>query len=176
MRLTRRAMTLGLPAASLLGAAPAMARPLPGKAAPDFELHTFDGKTVRLSDLSGQVVVLNFWATWCAPCRIELPLLESYYRKAGKYGLRVFAVATEDSLSPAQLAPLAKALTIPMVRKMSGGDYGALGAVPTNYVIDRKGVLRYAKPGAFDEEAMNALFVPLLRESGPEPGPAQSAT
>ena len=153
-----------------------MARPAPGKAAPDFELHTFDGKTVRLSDLSGQVVVLNFWATWCAPCRVELPLLESYYRKAGKYGLRVFAVATEDSLSPAQLAPLAKALTIPMVRKMSGGDYGALGAVPTTYVIDRKGVLRYAKPGAFDEEAMNSIFGRLLQESGPEPAPAQSAT
>lgn len=165
MTLSRRTFGLALPALGL-ASVPAQGLRI-GAAAPDFALRTFDGRTVTLEDLRGQVVVLNFWATWCAPCKVELPLLERYYRQAGRFGLRIFAVATEDSLSPQQLRPLAKVLTIPMARTLSG-PYKPLGAVPTNYVIDRQGLLRYARAGAFDADDMNRLFGPLLRQTAPE--------
>ena len=54
--------------------------PTVGEPAPNFELTTFDGQKIRLSDLKGHVVVLNFWATWCGPCKRELPLLSAYYK------------------------------------------------------------------------------------------------
>jgi hypothetical protein len=76
----------------------------------------------------------------------------------------VLAVATEDSLKPYQLKPLAKILTIPMVKKFKG-NYGDIKALPTNFVIDRKGVLRYAATGGFTRETMVEILGPLLEES-----------
>jgi cytochrome c biogenesis protein CcmG/thiol:disulfide interchange protein DsbE len=88
-------------------------------------------------------------------------LLDRYYRLQQPAGLRVLAVTTEDSAPLSQLKPLAAALTIPMVRRFKG-DYGPLKGVPTNYVIDRAGILRYAKAGALTLDHLNATLVPLL--------------
>ena len=76
----------------------------------------------------------------------------------------MFAVTTEDSLPLSQLKPLAAALSIPLVRSIQGG-YAPLGGVPTNYVIDRKGILRYAKADAFDLSQLNEILVPLLGDN-----------
>ncbi len=137
--------------------------PVVDQPAPEFRLTTFDGEKLSLADFKGQVVVLNFWATWCGPCKRELPLLEGYYRAQHQAGLRVLAIATEDSLKPYQLRPLAKVLTIPMVKQFKG-DYGDIKALPTNFVIDRKGVLRYAAAGGFTQETMTEILGPLLEE------------
>lgn len=134
-----------------------------GERAPDFELTLIDGSKVRSADLRGQVVVLNFWATWCGPCKAELPLLDNYYRLRKNNGLRVFAVATEDSLPAYKLKPLFAAMTIPSARQIKG-PFAVLGALPTNYIIDRAGIVRYAKTGAFDLDDLNGLLVPMLRE------------
>lgn len=134
-----------------------------GERAPDFELTLIDGSKVRGTDLRGQVVVLNFWATWCGPCKAELPLLDNYYRLRKDNGLRVFAVATEDSLPASRLKPLFAAMAIPSARRIKG-PFAVMGALPTNYVIDRAGIVRYAKTGAFDLDDLNGLLVPLLRE------------
>ncbi|MFW2853561.1 TlpA family protein disulfide reductase [Sphingomonas sp. TX0543] len=134
-----------------------------GERAPDFELTLFTGEKVRLSELRGTVVVINFWATWCVPCRTELPTLDSYYRITQKHGLRVFAVTTEDSVPAYRLKPLFAKLAIPAVRRLKG-PYAVLGGVPTNYVIDRAGVVRYAKAGALDLDTLNAVLIPLLNE------------
>jgi thiol-disulfide isomerase/thioredoxin len=74
-----------------------------GQPAPDFTLTLVDGTKVTRDQLRGQVVILNFWATWCVPCRAELPTLDAYYVQRKDVGLRVFAVTTEDSLQPYQL-------------------------------------------------------------------------
>jgi cytochrome c biogenesis protein CcmG/thiol:disulfide interchange protein DsbE len=140
---------------------------LVGAPAPNFQVTTYDGKKLTLADFKGQVLVINFWATWCGPCKQELPMLDKCYRSRQDVGLRVLAVTTEDSLPPSQLQKLASVLSIPMVRRFKG-DYGPLKAVPTNYVIDRSGVLRYAKAAALTLDDMNEILVPLLRGADPD--------
>ena len=137
-----------------------------GEPAPPFDLTLIDGTKVRSVDLRGHVVVLNFWATWCGPCKAELPLLDSYYRLRRDNGLRVFAVATEDSVPASKLKPLFAAMAIPSARRIKG-QFAVMGALPTNYIIDRAGIVRYAKAGAFDLNDLNSLLVPLLREAAP---------
>ena len=137
-----------------------------GDRAPKFEMMLIDGSKTSSTDLHGQVVILNFWATWCGPCKTELPLLDTYYRLRKDNGLRIFAVATEDSLPVSRLKPLFAAMAIPSARRIKGA-FSVMGALPTNYIIDRAGVVRYAKPGAFDLDDLNGLLVPLLRDPAP---------
>jgi len=134
--------------------------------APDFELTLIGGEKVALADLKGQVVLLNFWATWCVPCRTELPTLDAYYSLQKKNGLRVFAVTTQDSAPLGQLKKLFAVLRMPSAKRIKG-PYGPLTGVPTNFIIDRSGTVRYAKAGALDLDALNRLLVPLLREPVP---------
>jgi cytochrome c biogenesis protein CcmG/thiol:disulfide interchange protein DsbE len=163
----RTAIAIAAACLCLLGSWPARATSLKvGLPAPDFQVETFDGHHMRLSDFKGQVVILNLWATWCAPCRKELPTLDTYYRLRKDAGLVVLAVATEDSVPESFLKPLAKVVAFPMVRRMHG-PYQVMQGVPTNYVIDRNGILRYAKADAFDLDKLNAVLVPLLSEPPP---------
>ncbi len=152
----------------LIGSRAAAHVPTVGEPAPAFTLTLMDGSTVSLSDLKGQVVVLNFWATWCGPCRTELPLLNAYYDIDKAAGLRVFAVEDQDESSVPlyRLKPFLAKLTMPSARRIKG-SYAPLGGFSTNYVIDRAGVVRYAKAAAFDLDALNAVLVPLLKEPAP---------
>jgi cytochrome c biogenesis protein CcmG/thiol:disulfide interchange protein DsbE len=162
-------------AAALLAtlfAAPAVAKsPKVGQLAPDFRVETYDGSELTLADLRGQVVVINLWATWCGPCRTELPLLDTYARVQKKHGFQVIAVTTEGSAPVSKLKPIFKNLEITGARRMRGPYRPIRGGVPTSFVIDRAGVLRFAKLGAFSLDEMNKLLVPLLKEPAPEPAP-----
>ena len=158
----------GMTAVALLWtAAPAAAgRIVVGQPAPDTELTLLDGSKVALSSLRGQVVLLNFWATWCVPCRVELPLLDQYYRRTEKHGLRVFAITTEGSVPAYRMKPLFAALAITPAKRVKG-EYANVRAVPTNYIIDRAGIVRYAAASAFDLDDLNRLLIPLLKEAPP---------
>lgn len=141
-----------------------------GLPAPEFTVTTFDKAKVTLADVRGKVVVLNYWATWCGPCKAEMPMMDAYRRKLGKFGFEIYAITTEDSAPRRYLKELEQLLSFPLASKLRGKGYGLIGgSVPTNYVIDRNGVLRYAKAGAFDEHEFKMLILPLLREPAPEP-------
>jgi thiol-disulfide isomerase/thioredoxin len=138
-----------------------------GEIAPEAELTLIDGTKLNLGAMRGDVVVLNFWATWCVPCRTELPVLDAYYQLQKRHGLRVYAVTTEGSVPLHKLKPLFGQLKIAPAKRIKG-PYGPIdGGVPTNYIIDRSGKLRYAKAGALTLEILNEQLVPLLREDAP---------
>ena len=150
--------------AALLAAGAAMAKdPVVGMPAPDFHATGFAGTKYQLSDFRGQVLLVNIWATWCGPCREELPLLDRYYQLRKDAGLRVIAVTTEDSVPPSKLKPLSAVLAIPLAHYFHG-NYGAVRALPTSYIIDRDGILRYAKAGELMLDDLNQLLTPLLRQ------------
>lgn len=156
-----------LPLALLLAPIPAIADPHVGKPAPNAQFKTVKGEKFDLASLRGKVVVINFWATWCEPCKRELPLLDSYYREVKDYGVVVLAATTEDSVPDIRLRNLFGMMAITPLRGVHG-PYSPLEGVPTNYVIDRAGVLRYAKAGAFTLDSLNAILIPLINTPAPE--------
>jgi peroxiredoxin len=156
---------------ALLLAMPAAARPpKAGEMAPPFTLTLDDGSTVTLDDLRGNVIVLNFWATWCVPCLAELPLLDAVYANNSRFGLSIYPISSADSASLSKQKKALVNMRLPWVKKISG-RYSVMGGLPTNYVIDRSGRIRVARAGAFSLDDLNELIVPLLNEPRP-PAPA----
>jgi peroxiredoxin len=137
-----------------------------GEAAPPFTLLTYDKHKLSLDDLRGKVVVINHWATWCGPCKAEMPMMSGFHHRFKDKGFEIFGVTTEDSVPAGQLKRLSEVLSYPLVRHFSG-NYPILTGVPTSYVIDRKGVVRYAKATAFSERDFVELIIPLLNEPVP---------
>jgi peroxiredoxin len=156
-----------LASAVALSPVPAAAGPTAkvGQAAPDFTLTTFDKRKLKLSDLRGKVVVINHWATWCGPCKSEMPMMSAVHQRLKDQGLEIFGVTTEDSVPDYMLKKLASLLSYPLVTRFKGAGYPILDGVPTSYVIDRRGVVRYAKAGAFEGNDFATLVLPLLREA-----------
>ena len=161
--IVRRSVLAGLSGALL--AQPASAAQLKvGEAAAPYDLTTFKREKISSTDLSGQVVLLNYWATWCAPCRNEMVAFDKYLRPRLDQGFRIFAIAA-DQVPKHWLEKLTPALAYPLVSRLKGKGYGLIrGAVPTNYVIDRKGVVRHAASGSFSLGALERIITPLLEE------------
>jgi peroxiredoxin len=145
-----------------------------GKPAREYTLLTYDKQQVSSADLRGKVVVLNYWATWCAPCKAEMVVFDDYIRRHPGTDLKIYSIATESSVPASKLKPLAGALSFPLALRLSGRGYGVLAGVPTSYVIDRAGIVRHAEAGAFDSQSFAALVGPLLAE--PAPGEAAAAS
>ena len=116
--------------------------PKPGTAAPDFALQSLDSKTVHLSDFRGKAVLLNFWATWCTPCRLEMPWFVELEKQYGPQGLQVVGVAMDDS-GPDKVAKFAKDMGVnyPVLlgKESVGDEYGGLEYLPTSFYLDRDG-------------------------------------
>ncbi len=121
---------------------PLTSHSLQGAAAPDFELKTIDGKTVHLSDYKGKAVLLNFWATWCPPCKIEMPWFVDLQKQYGGQGLQVIGVAMDD-VGPDAIRKFASDLGVNypiLIGKESVADlYGGMQFLPTTFYIDRQG-------------------------------------
>ena len=155
-----------------LAAPAASAGPKVGQPAPDFTITTYDKSKVTLAQLRGRVVVINHWATWCAPCKAEMPMMSAVHHRFKNAGLEIFGVTTEDSVPPFALKKLAAVLSYPLARGIKG-RYPILTGVPTTYIIDRAGVLRHAKAGSFEDEEFLQAVLPLLKEPASHHGGAQ---
>jgi cytochrome c biogenesis protein CcmG/thiol:disulfide interchange protein DsbE len=170
---TRRAMLKGAGAALLVrGALPgsgAEADELSvGTRAPPAVLVTVNGERVSSADLLGSVVILTFWATWCAPCRDELPLLSRYATKHAAAGLRVlgFSLDTPDALSDVRRIAQSLRFPVGLLANSSAPGYGRIWRLPVNFTIDRAGLLvedgwKLKKP-SWTPERLEEVVTPLL--------------
>ena len=104
-----------------------------GEPAPAFSLTTYDERKIKLADLQGKVVVINWWATWCGPCKAEMPMMSAFHRRHKDEGFEIFGVTTEDSVPPYMLKHLSEVLSYPLVLHFSGsGGYPILTGVPNS--------------------------------------------
>ncbi|PSL28366.1 peroxiredoxin [Planomicrobium soli] len=131
----------------------------PGEVAPDFELTTLSGEAVKLSDYKGKKVILNFWATWCPPCKAEMPLMQNYYDDAKEENVEILAVnlTTEDrGIDKITEFVRAHNLTFPVPMDKEG-DIGSIYqaiTIPTSYMIDTEGRVQKKHIGPMDEKVM----------------------
>jgi cytochrome c biogenesis protein CcmG/thiol:disulfide interchange protein DsbE len=135
-------------------------------AAPDFALKDADGKTVHLSDYKGKVVLLDFWATYCGPCRIEIPWFMDFERKHKSQGFSVLGVSMDDDGWDA-VKPFITELAI-NYRVMVGDDstaemYGGIEALPTTFLIDRDGKIAAVHVGLTSKSEMENGIEQLLQ-------------
>ncbi|RME49281.1 MAG: TlpA family protein disulfide reductase [Chloroflexi bacterium] len=150
-------------------AVPNVASPRPGFLAPDFTLETLDGGRITLSQLRGKVVMVNLWASWCPPCRKEMPAIEKVYRQNRERGLEVLAVNTtyQDSLKGVTQFVQEYDLSFPILLDRDGsvGRRYLLRALPTTFFIDRQGYIRSVVPGGpMSESLIQSKIEDLLME------------
>lgn len=134
-----------------------------GNKAPNFGLKTLDGQEVKLSDMVGKKVILNFWATWCPPCKAEMPHMQEFYEEQKNNQVTILAVnLTTSEKSSDNIGSFVKdyGLTFPIVLDSEGqvGQTYQAVTIPTSYIIDTKGVIRKKIVGPMDKEMMTELL------------------
>jgi len=161
--LTKKVFHLGV--AMVLGLFVSVASADP---APDFTLQSSTGENVRLAEQRGQVVMLNFWASWCGPCRQEMPLLDAMYKRYSSAGFQFYGVNVEEDNTDAKKLLKELGVSFPVLfdpESKASKLYG-VDAMPTTVVIDKKGQIRYVnrgyKPG--DENKYRDQIRELIRE------------
>jgi thiol-disulfide isomerase/thioredoxin len=138
--------------------------PLLGKAAPDIDLLTIDGEPVKLSELRGRPVLVNFWATWCPPCREEFPLMVDAYAEHADDGLEILGVMHQDFADGARDFAEDMSATWPILedpQDAAYGDYLVVG-MPTSFFIDADGVVRAFSLGGFSEDGLATQLESIL--------------
>ena len=141
---------------------------LEGQAAPDFALKSSNGENLRLSEYRGNVVMINFWATWCGPCRQEMPLLDELYNRYERVGFNLLGVNIDDDSSRAMRMVEELGVDFPVLfdaRKEVSKLY-EVEAMPVTVIVDRQGTVRYVhhgyKPG-YEDKYLDQIRT-LLRE------------
>lgn len=157
-------MLASLPLLRVPGALAALA----GGEAPDFTLQSRAGEAVSLAGLRGQVVLVNFWATWCAPCRQEMPLLDAIYRRYEPMGFTLLGVNVEPDSRLSERFLRDTPVTFPILfdPEERVSKLYSVAAMPSTVIVDRKGMVRYIhhgyKPG--DENKYQDSVRSLIRE------------
>ncbi len=158
--------------AALAAASPAQGAGLAvGTAAPPLTLTTLDGEHIDTASLKGKVVILTFWATWCEPCREELPLLSRFYQRHRQEGLEVLGFSLDGAEDLQDVRQVAHSLQFPvgLLGSAYAGGYGRVWHLPVNFTIDRQG--RLADNGwtsdnpTWTDERLNRVVLPLLQKS-----------
>jgi peroxiredoxin len=134
-------------------------------AAPSWELNDVAGKPLKLSDFKGKVVILDFWATWCPPCRAEIPGFVALQNKYADKGLTVIGVSVDEQ-GPSVVKPFMRQLKmnypVVMADQKIIADYGNIEAIPTTFVIDRDGAIVSVHQGYTDSATLEKEIQSLL--------------
>ncbi len=133
--------------------------------APDFTLSSLQGEEIRLSEMRGQVVLVNFWATWCPPCRFEMPAMQEVYETYRKRGFVILAVNFKEDEAQVRSFVDEFRLTFPVLLDKSGNvaaQYRVVG-LPSSYFVDAKGRVQAVRVGAMDKEYMETQVRRLLK-------------
>jgi len=139
----------------------------PREEAPAFEVRTLDGEWLALEELRGQVVLVNFWATWCPPCRVEMPGFERVYRERRGDGFVIVGLSA-DRTGPEGVRRFLEERDITFPVAMDHGplarDFGGVRGLPTSFLIDRQGRIRHVVTGLFATTALRSAVDRLLAE------------
>ena len=141
-----------------------------GKPAKPFIVTSLDGKTISLNSLKGKVVILNFWATWCPPCRAEIPEFIQFYRDFKKEGVEIIGLGVNDSDAALQEFGRENRINYPVANDKGNrvsSLYGGIRSIPTTFAIDRKGIIRDMRIGGIDKQELINMVKPYL-ETGDE--------
>ena len=143
-----------------------------GPRAPAYALVTLDGDTIRSSDLVGKVVVVNFWASWCIPCRLEMPSLEKLHERHPDGDVVVLGFDTDIGNEARVRAFLTEhGITYPVGRatQEQRSAFGGIPGIPTTFIVDRRGLLRHKVVGYFAPPALDLAVSRLLKEPARKP-------
>jgi peroxiredoxin len=141
----------------IVGCSPPTPSPAPqaGKPAPDFQLPNLEGQAISLSDFRGKPVFLNFWATWCGPCRHEMPFIQEIFEEWSDQGLVILAIDIGENPETVKDFMQSHNFSFPVlldINKDVALEYNIRG-IPTTFLIDKDGVIQAMKVGAFSSEA-----------------------
>ncbi len=144
---------------------PLISEPLLNKPAPEFALSDLNGTHLDLASFRGKVVLLNFWATWCAPCQTEMPTFAQWQRQYGPQGFQVIGISMDDDPALARKLTAKLKLNYPsaMGDEKLGELYGGVMGLPLSYLIDRNGIVRAKFQGETDPKIIEAELRTLLR-------------
>jgi len=150
----------------VIACAARVGNPLLNKPAPDFALVDLNGQTLRLAAYRGKVVLLNFWATWCAPCQVEMPVFAAWQRQHGPQGLQVIGISMDDDAAPARRLVERLKLNYPVAvgDERIGVRYGGVLGLPLTFLIDRDGVARARFQGETDMKVIENRLKTLLAQ------------
>ncbi|WP_245860639.1 peroxiredoxin family protein [Candidatus Chloroploca asiatica] len=157
-------VALAEPGAASVATVPA---PREGHPAPDFTLLDLTGQPVQLADLRGQVVLINIWATWCPPCRAEMPMIQASYEQYRDQGFTVLAVNSREDAATVAGYMEASGLTFPALLDLDGTVSNAYQArvMPSSFFVDRAGVIRAVYRGPLARSVIAGTVEQLLAEA-----------
>lgn len=135
-----------------------------GNPAPNIELTTLGGQRMALDNYAGQVVLVNFWATWCPPCKAEMPGINRFYEANKAKGLTVLAVNAREGEGLVRPFIQSNGFSFPVLLDPEGQavDRYRVNSFPTTFIVDRNGVIRYVQIGMISEAELQAIVEPLL--------------